>query len=96
MEKKLSAFETKLAITIAEAALFDVGKPDNPIQPFVIARSEELRKLACKEIVPSLLAKIKEMREAQRNFDETRITGWMYKVQRLGAEIDEALNEIGI
>lgn len=47
------------------------------------------------EIV-ALLAKVKEMREAQRHFDEKRITGWMYKVQRLGAEIDEALNEIGI
>lgn len=48
-----------------------------------------------KEIVV-LLAKVKEMREAQRHFDEKRITGWMYKVQRFGAEIDETLKQMGI
>lgn len=42
------------------------------------------------------MKKVREMRDAQLEFDRTRITGWRYKVQRLGAEIDETLKELGI
>lgn len=43
-----------------------------------------------------LLKKVREMRDAQLEFDRTRITGWRYKVQRLGAEIDKTLKELGV
>ena len=42
----------------------------------------------------AFVEKVKELRHAMKEFEKTRIAGWNYQVQRIGAQIDKLLSNL--